>query len=136
MMELLLLAVARRNIEVRRSTGSYRRSGLATNSPATVSNTPLTPWAQPLRVGFILTNEFTLSALATFIDVLRLAGEEADRSRDIRCQWHVMASSVDPIRASCGLTISPTIGLLDPGSLDYIVVVGGHPCIEELRSIA
>ena len=88
-------------------------------------DTSLRPWAQPLRVGFILTNEFTLSALANFIDVLRLAGEEADESRDIRCHWLVMASSAGPIRASCGLTISPTSGLLDPGSLDYIVVVGG-----------
>ena len=83
-------------------------------------------WAKkPLRVGFILTNEFTLSALADFIDVLRLAADDADDSRQIRCHWHVMASSMAPIKASCGLTVSPTCGLVDPANLDYVVVVGG-----------
>ena len=83
-------------------------------------------WAErPLRVGFILTNDFTLSALADFIDVLRLAADDADDSRQIRCHWHVMSSSTTSIRASCGLTISPTCELLDPESLDYIVIVGG-----------
>ena len=80
---------------------------------------------KPLRVGFILTHDFTLSAFADFVDVLRLAADDADRSRPIRCQWYVMASSESPIRSSCGLLVCPTSRLMDPLDLDYIVVVGG-----------
>ncbi len=81
--------------------------------------------ARPLRVGFVLTNDFTLSAFADFVDVLRLAADDADHSRQIRCQWHVMAPSEDPVRSSCGLLVRPTSRFLDPRDLDYIVVVGG-----------
>jgi transcriptional regulator GlxA family with amidase domain len=90
---------------------------------------------QPLRVGFVLTNDFTLSAFADFVDVLRLAADDVDDSRPIRCQWHVMSSSKDPIRSSCGLLVCPTSGLMDPRDLDYVVVVGGllyrHPPLDK-----
>src|SRR5262249_32820332 len=56
---------------------------------------------------------------------LRLAADDDDSSRPIRCQWHVMSSSSNPIRSSSGLLVNPTSGLLDPEQLDYIVVVGG-----------
>ncbi len=79
----------------------------------------------PLRVGFLLMNDFTLSAFGDFIDVLRLAADEADHSRPVRCQWHLMSPATSPIRASCGLRVCPTSGLLNPDDLDYIVVVGG-----------
>jgi transcriptional regulator GlxA family with amidase domain len=86
----------------------------------------LSKWsAKPLRVGFVLTNDFTLSAFADFVDVLRLAADDADHSRPIRCQWHVMSSTGDSIRSSCGLLVCPTSRLVDPLDLDYIVVVGG-----------
>jgi transcriptional regulator GlxA family with amidase domain len=81
--------------------------------------------SKPLRVGFVLANDFTLSAFADFIDTLRLAADDADKSRPIRCQWHVMSSSDHPVRSSCGLFVCPTARLIDPLDLDYIVVVGG-----------
>ena len=68
---------------------------------------------RPLRVGFILTNNFTLSALSNFVDVLRLAADDGDNSRPIRCQWHIMSSSDDPVRSSCGLLVYPTSKLID-----------------------
>jgi transcriptional regulator GlxA family with amidase domain len=79
----------------------------------------------PLRVGFILANNFTLTAFANFVDVLRLAGDEGDKSRQIRCHWQIMSHSEDAIRASCGAYVRPTSGFADPANLDYIVVVGG-----------
>jgi transcriptional regulator GlxA family with amidase domain len=83
-------------------------------------------WGEKLlRVGFVLTNNFTLSTFADFIDVLRLAADDGDHSRPIRCQWHVMSSSEEPIRSSCGLLVCPTARLIDPHDLDYVVVVGG-----------
>ncbi|MFD1696099.1 GlxA family transcriptional regulator [Roseibium aestuarii] len=86
------------------------------------SRAPSTP---RLRVGFLLASQFTLSAFANFVDVLRLAADEGDRSRPIHCDWHVLSSDMKPIRASCGLSIHPDTRLGDPRSYDYIVVVGG-----------
>ena len=58
-----------------------------------------------LRIGFLLTSRFTLSAYATFVDVLRLAADEGDGSRPIRCSWRVLSSDMAPVQASCGARI-------------------------------
>ena len=79
----------------------------------------------PLRVGMILADNFTLSAFALFIDHLRLAADEGDRSRPLNVQWSIMASRPDPLRASCGVMTTPTSNFLDPRELDYVVMVGG-----------
>ena len=86
------------------------------------SDRPVRP---ALRVGFILANNFTLSAFSLFVDTLRLAADEGDRSRPIRCTWAVMAPRPSPIRSSCGVAISRTAPLTDPSEFDYVVVVGG-----------
>jgi transcriptional regulator GlxA family with amidase domain len=78
-----------------------------------------------LRVGFVLAPSFTLTALSNFVDILRLAADEGDRSRPIACAWHIMDASNRPIRSSCGLAVEPTSELLKPERLDYVVVVGG-----------
>jgi transcriptional regulator GlxA family with amidase domain len=83
------------------------------------------PQRPPLRIGIILANNFTLSAFALFVDHLRLAADDGDRSRPVRAQWSIMASRPDPMRASCGVMTSPTSNFLDPRELDYVVVVGG-----------
>jgi transcriptional regulator GlxA family with amidase domain len=80
---------------------------------------------RPLRFGFILSNNFTLTAFSNFLDVLRLAADDGDNSRQIRCQWHIMSATGDPIRSSSGVLVTPTSKLIDPGNLDYVVVVGG-----------
>jgi transcriptional regulator GlxA family with amidase domain len=79
----------------------------------------------PLRVGIILAEHFTLSAFAVFIDHLRLAADEGDRSRPLHVQWSIMSCRREPVRASCGVTLQPTGSLLPADSLDYVVVVGG-----------
>ncbi|MCK5931343.1 MAG: GlxA family transcriptional regulator [Fulvimarina manganoxydans] len=86
------------------------------------SDRPVRP---ALRVGFVLANNFTLSAFSLFVDTLRLAADEGDRSRPIRCTWAVMAPRPAPIRSSCGVAISRTAPLTDPTEFDYVVVVGG-----------
>jgi len=78
-----------------------------------------------LRVGFILAPKFTLIAFASFIDCLRHAADEADRGRQIHCQWSVIAPSEGSVEASCGMQVSRGAELPDPGELDYVVVVGG-----------
>src|SRR5438270_10523742 len=79
----------------------------------------------PLRVGVILAHHFTLSAFAVFIDHLRLAADEGDRSRPLHVQWSIMSSRTEAITASCGVLVQPTSGLVVPQLLDYVVVIGG-----------
>lgn len=78
-----------------------------------------------LRIGFILGRSFTLSAFALFVDTLRLASDELDRSGRVFADWQVLASSRNAVRSSCGVQVVPTSGFVDPTNFGYIVVVGG-----------
>jgi transcriptional regulator GlxA family with amidase domain len=93
--------------------------------PARAANTPSDAAAARLSVGFVLAQNFTLSAFSLFIDQLRLAADEGDRSRQILCHWSVMTRRMAPVPASCGVLVSGTSDLTDPRRFDYIVVVGG-----------
>jgi len=87
---------------------------------------PRTTTPKPsLRVGLILADNFTLSAFALFTDHLRLAADEGDLSRPVRVRWSIMSRSAEPVRASCGVMLTPTSGFLPAKDLDYVVVVGG-----------
>ncbi|APZ50727.1 GlxA family transcriptional regulator [Salipiger abyssi] len=83
------------------------------------------PEGARLNVGFILAKRFTLCAFANFVDVLRLAADEGDRSRPILCNWTVLSDTMDAVSSSCGITVQPKERLGDPTRFDYIVVVGG-----------
>ncbi len=86
-----------------------------------------------LRFAFILAPRFTLCAFANFLDVLRLAADEDDRSRPIRCAWTVLSSTMSPIKSSAGISVQPNERLGAPSRFDYIVVIGGLlESIEEL----
>ncbi len=78
-----------------------------------------------IRVGFILSPRFTLLAFASFIDGLRHAADEADFSRQIYCQWKVIAPDLAPITASCGVEVMPQETFPALEDFDYLVVVGG-----------
>lgn len=94
---------------------------------------PPIPELQPdMRVGFLLSPRFTLLAFASFVDCLRLAADESDFSRQVYCQWTVIAPSLAPVTASCGVEIRPQATFSDPRDFDYIVVVGGlvPSCLE------
>lgn len=93
------------------------RSGTASGKPA---GKP-----QEISVGFLLLSNFTLTPFATFVDALRLAADEADLSRPIRCRWSIVSSGRKAVRASCGVDIYPDEDLGDPSRFDYVVVVGG-----------
>lgn len=78
-----------------------------------------------LRVGFLLADRFTLSAFANFVDVLRLAADDADRSRPILCDWAVLSHDMSPVRSSCAVKVQPDQRLRAAPRFDYIAVVGG-----------
>jgi transcriptional regulator GlxA family with amidase domain len=87
-----------------------------------------------LSVGFILARRFTLCAFANFVDVLRLAADEGDRSRPILCDWSILSDTMSPVASSCGVLVQPTERLGDPKQFNYIVVVGG--LIDEIPNLS
>ncbi|VEA68729.1 transcriptional activator FtrA [Serratia rubidaea] len=78
-----------------------------------------------LTVGFVLLQRFTLLPFAAFVDCLRLAADEGDRSRQLRCHWRFMTSDGQPASSSCGAAVSPCEPFADPTRFDYLVVIGG-----------
>ncbi len=78
-----------------------------------------------LKVGFVLARTFTLSAFALFVDTLRLASDQFDRSGRVRADWQVLGSTRHLVTSSCGVQVAPTSDFIDPSRFDYIVVVGG-----------
>ncbi|WP_213304341.1 GlxA family transcriptional regulator [Paraburkholderia sacchari] len=94
-----------------------------------------------LRFGIVLLPNFTLTAFSGFVDMLRLSADEGDGSKPLRCSWIVIGESLAPVRASCGVQITPWKKLADAGTFDYVVVVGGllqsgsHASNETLRFI-
>jgi len=87
-----------------------------------------------LSVAFLLADRFTLSAFANFVDVLRLAADEDDRSRPILCDWAVLSADMNPVRSSCGVRVQPDRRLRHAARYDYVVVVGG--VLGEARPLA
>jgi transcriptional regulator GlxA family with amidase domain len=79
----------------------------------------------PVRFGFILLPNFTLTAVSGMLDVLRLSGDEGDSSRPLRCAWQVVDETLTPVRSSSGIQVVPSQLLGDPSRFDYLVVVGG-----------
>lgn len=86
-----------------------------------------------LRVGFVLAPRFTLSAFACFVDVLRLAADEGDRSRRVLCDWRVLSPDGAPVASSCGVSVSADERPGDPRRFDYVAVVGG--LVEEIERL-
>lgn len=78
-----------------------------------------------LKIGFVLAKSFTLSAFALFVDTLRLASDEFDRSGRVLADWQVLGSTRHLITSSCGVKVAPTSDFVDPSQFQYVVVVGG-----------
>jgi len=80
----------------------------------------------PLRVGIVLLDEFTLTAFAGFLDVLRLASDHGGKSRQILIRWSIMSVDGKPRRSSAGTLHSELTDLEDVDNFDYIAVCGGN----------
>lgn len=92
---------------------------------AVTTGAPPPDIAPDIRVGFLLSPSFTLLPFAGFIEALRHAADEADRSRQIYCKWTCIGVDRRPVTASCGVEIAPWEDLGDPTRFDYIAIVGG-----------
>ncbi|MGH0258386.1 GlxA family transcriptional regulator [Sinorhizobium meliloti] len=89
------------------------------------------PQVRRLKIGFVLARSFTLSAFALFVDTLRLASDQLDRSGRVLADWQVLGSTRHLIASSCGVQVAPTSDFIDPGQFDYIAVVGGLLTVEQ-----
>jgi transcriptional regulator GlxA family with amidase domain len=78
-----------------------------------------------LSVAFLLLPDFTLSTFAGFVDVLRIAADEADGSRQLHCRWTILGADRAPVKSSCGVEITPWELIGGPLDTDYTIVVGG-----------
>jgi transcriptional regulator GlxA family with amidase domain len=83
------------------------------------------PSRPDLSVGFILLPDFTLLAFCGFIDALRIAADQEDRSRQVHCHWTILGAQRTPVRSSCGVEITPWQTFNRNAPFDYLVVVGG-----------
>ena len=99
--------------------------GLQTRADGAGSHAVATERARPVTFGIVLLPNFTLTAFSGFVDLLRLASDEGDFSKPVRCAWTVVGESLTPVRASCGIQIQPWQTFDDAGSFDYVVVIGG-----------
>ncbi|WP_192180760.1 GlxA family transcriptional regulator [Mesorhizobium amorphae] len=63
--------------------------------------------------------------MASFVDALRLAADKQDHSRQVYFAWDFISAGPSPVRASCGLEMTPTGNLDDPEAYDCIAVCGG-----------
>jgi transcriptional regulator GlxA family with amidase domain len=78
-----------------------------------------------IRFGIVLLPNFTLTAFSGFVDMLRLSADEGDYSKPVRCSWSVIGDTLAPVRASCGIQITPWETFENAEPFDYVVVVGG-----------
>jgi transcriptional regulator GlxA family with amidase domain len=78
-----------------------------------------------IRFGIVLLPNFTLTAFSGFVDMLRLSADDSDFSKPVRCAWSVVGKTLSPIRASCGIQITPWETYDEAEPFDYVVVVGG-----------
>ena len=78
-----------------------------------------------INFGFVMLPHFTLTAFSTFVDTLRLAGDEGDYSRPVDCKWTFLAENPDGVTSSCGAHMTREAPLKNPTRFDYIVVCGG-----------
>ena len=73
-----------------------------------------------LRIAFLLTPRFTLTAFAGFVDALRLAADEGDRSRQRLVRWAVLDAADGPVLSSCSASVAPNAPLDSPQLADFV----------------
>ncbi len=103
-------------------------SGSAPNSIASPES------RRPLRVGILLARNFTLSAFALFVDTLRLASDEQDKSGRKYVDWDVLNDTGQLMQSSSGVQVAPTARLSERKPYDCIAVVGGRLNVEHQLS--
>ena len=74
------------------------------------------------KVGFLPLEQFTLIALSSAIEPLRMANH---LTGETRYDWQLIRPAMAPVTASGGTSMLPNACLNDVGDLDLILVVAG-----------
>jgi len=77
---------------------------------------------QPYRVGFLLIQNFTMVALATAIEPMRMANQLSGMEL---YTWQLLSADGETIKASDGISIAPDASIGDKQPFDIVIVVGG-----------
>lgn len=81
-----------------------------------------------LSIAIVLAPQFTMTPLAGLLDVLRLAADEADFSRQVHCQWTVLGDHIgESISSSSGISVSAmsSYSQQSANNYHYVAVIGG-----------
>lgn len=78
--------------------------------------------AGPVRIGFLLLDNFTLIAHSAAIEPLRMANQ---LSGEEHYQWFTLSETGEPVRASDGQRILPDAPMGDAQDLDILIVCAG-----------
>lgn len=86
----------------------------------------MTPTATPppQRYGLLLVPQFSLIALATVVDPLRLANAVLERPAYV---WVTLGLAGEPVISSDGIRVVPDAGLADGLAFDTVFVIGPNP---------
>lgn len=74
------------------------------------------------KVGFLLLDHFTMIALASSIEPLRMANQ---LSAEELYSWHLISEDGQQVTASDGLSLTPDFAMANAPDLDIIIVAGG-----------
>lgn len=102
------------------------------NDSVEIARTLAGPTARPMRVGFLLIENFALMAYASMIEPFRAANRLSGREL---YQWRHYSVDGDPVRPSTGVTMQVD-GIVD-GNLDIdmiLVCAGGNPAVFDNRA--
>jgi len=75
-----------------------------------------------LRVGFLAVPNYSMIAFANAVEPLRMANR---LGRNTSCAWSILSLTGQPVQASNGLAVVPTIPAADAANLDMVFVCGG-----------
>ncbi|XAW88231.1 GlxA family transcriptional regulator [Vibrio sp. CDRSL-10 TSBA] len=74
------------------------------------------------RIGFLLLNNFTMLALASAVEPLRMANQLSGKEL---YDWYTITEDGEPVSASDGIKITPDASMSSVPKLDTLIVVGG-----------
>ncbi|WP_428242630.1 GlxA family transcriptional regulator [Gynuella sp.] len=73
-------------------------------------------------IGFLLLENFTMIALASALEPLRMANQLSGKEL---YSWHLISKDGEPVRASDGISVTPDASMQQHPSLDMLFVAGG-----------
>ncbi len=89
---------------------------------ATVSRQPAQVAVTPTRIGFLLLDNFTMIALASAVEPLRMANQLSGQQL---YSWQLVSVDGGPVRASDGIRVTPDGAITDDFQFDTVLVAGG-----------